>query len=302
MIQQGILMMMPVLEAKYHRANAVEGGPPYKLMQDQDPARNNNRGVYMVAARDIQMGEPILFEDPLSIRDGLHHPSLLVESNTKAKEYFHTLSQSQFNQQPEADATTTVCAEDAKVQHAMARLGELNAVAWKTRQSPQIGDIWDLEDSHRCAEIGDLVTVDGLSSKAGYALNGKTGTVLNYDENTPGRLGVKIQTARNTTTVKSIKATNLKTLGGIWITNAFGGGGSKENQCLYKLMSRINHACLSAANSSRIINDKGKACVLARTDIPVGKELFIDYMPREKGDRVGLLQMKYNFTCQCSGH
>lgn len=251
----------------------------------------------MVATRDIERGGLVLFEDPLHVFPKNYSNAVL--ENTEYQQAVATIVQC-------ASTHGHLSGPDAyppEARHALDRLTELSATE-SAKTSPCIDDIWHLEDAHRCAEVGDTVMVDGLQSEGGKKLNGKKGRVVGIDETDEGRLAIKIDMGRASkglATKKSMKRSNLKTLGGILRTNSFGGKGACA--LLYKTTCRINHACGKAANVRRMEHNC-KAYIFAKREIYAGEEIFIDYLPNDDAeeDRPGDLQMKYNFRCQCSAH
>jgi hypothetical protein len=95
------------------------------------------------------------------------------------------------------------------------RMHALNDTA-NLMESPNLEEIWKLEDSHREAVVNDVVMIDGLLSEQGRRLNGQLGKVIKVDRQQQGRLGVLIDDEEE---IRSIKQINLKTLGGIARTN-----------------------------------------------------------------------------------
>ncbi|CAB9498964.1 expressed unknown protein [Seminavis robusta] len=280
---------LPKLEALY---NSRGDGCYYKLQQ------SNERGAFLVATREIQTGEVILIERPLGKQPSEPTPALLQQ-----REVAPLLETMQRCARTHGHLTGT-SRYPPEVRHALDRLTELQTKEFVLK-SPDLGAIWKLADSHRCAEKGDRVMIDGLKSDAGQKLNGLEGQVVGIDEKDKHRLAVELSTNNSKGTKsnkKSIKRENLKTLGGILRTNAFVDN-HETTMLIFKDLSRINHACGDAANVIKICDEKDRAFVLARCDIASGQELLIDYIPGEKEeDRLDYLQMKYNFRCQCKMH
>lgn len=257
-------------------------GDYFKLVHDDE------KGVRMIASRDIEAGllvlvDPHLYSQPLGYSSALmQRPEvapLMATIQKCAQTHGHLAGAKRY---------------PPEVQQAMNRMTEWNASMYMSKSS-RIDEIWELHDAHRQAEIGDQVMIDGLVSKAGKQLNGKKGCVVSRDKHDASRFGVEIQ---ETGGKKSIKACNLKTLGGIVHTNSFEGDGC---QVLYKIICRINHACGDAANVLKI-DHQGKGFVMAKRNIKAGEEILIDYIPGEQEDRLGLLKLKYNFVCACPEH
>lgn len=246
----------------------------------------------MVATRDIANGDVILIEKELYSQPRGYSPEVLQRPDVAPLMATVTKFASSHGHLTGPDKYP------AEARKAMDQLAELNASV-RVMQSPHIQEIWQLHDSFHCAQVGDNVMVEGLVSEKGKKLNGKHGVVVSHDEQDSGRLGVEIKATDSKVARMSIKTCNLKTLGGIYRTNSF--GSNDDEEVLFKNTCRINHACGNAANAIRLLI-QGKSYVLARKDIPVGEEILIDYIPGEEGDRLGLLQMKYNFTCRCSEH
>lgn len=265
--------------------NQRSGPCYYKLIKHSD----EDKGVYMVANCDISDADVLFVETSLHSQPFGNHPSvqrhpefpkLMKQLEHFAKSHGHLTGEDRYP--PEA-------------RKVMDRLTELNCIAFLT-QSPNLEQVWELEDSHRQAQVGDPVIVDGLLSEGGKKLNGQQGQVTKLDDKDPSRMGVSLSTV-----VKSIKRNNIKTLGGICRTNFFESE-SDQAQHLFKNLCRVNHACGSNANITKIVWNS-KAFVLAKRDIKQGEEILIDYLPGEKKeDRLGLLQLKYNFVCQCPLH
>lgn len=255
---------------------------------------NTDKGTCMVAARDIQAGEAVLVEKPMYTQPVGYSEAfcqrpdvapLLVTITRYAQSHGHLTGPEQY---------------PLEARETLNRLTELKVTEVMT-QSPRIHDIWQLHDAHRCAQIGDNVMIDGLVSDSGKVLNGRFGRVVGVDDRDNSRLAVEIGSSRSTRTMrKSIKAANLKTLGGILRTNAFGNY-AEGTETLFQVLSRVNHACGDTANVMKM-DANGKAYLMAKRDIRDGEEILIDYLPGERGDRVGLLEVKYNFRCTCGGH
>jgi len=284
---------LPELDAYYNRRR--RDGEFYKLL------RNNEKGMYAVAARDIGAHDLILIEkSPLHSQPSIYQPSFL--SRPDVVEIMHTIlpyAQSEGHQ-------SGVNKYPPEARKAMDRLMELSAKEYMVK-SPGINEIWELHDAHRNhQEIGDLVQIDGLISEAGKQLNGLKGVVVCKDEHEADRLGIELRVQQGKelspkSQYKSIKRCNLKSLGGIARTNSFEGENS-DSLVLYRILSRFNHACGDSANATRIIVQNG-AYLFSRQPIEAGEEILIDYIPNEKPeDRLDLLQLKYNFQCNCPQH
>ena len=290
--------LLPMMEAVYNRRKVDS----YKITQS-----NDERGICVVAAQAIEGGALVLVEKALHVQSTNNdHPSLI---NTP--EYQSLMKTTGKNNEAQDTKSSEVCASSSDVK---SQLYELNATAYvygSGYPKRQQEEIWQLEDSHRQARIGNMVMIDGLASEAGRKLNGARGYVLKQDETDSSRLGVEIirkagKRQTDDKVVRSIKPCNLKTLGGIMRTNAYQNSDGTEDQdaslCLFQKMCRVNHACGEAANVYRIVQH-GKAYVSAKRDIAAGEELFLDYLPNyEKGDRLEAIQNLFNFRCKCAAH
>jgi len=161
--------------------------------------------------------------------------------------------------------------------------------------------IMALQDSFRKPIVGAVAIIEGLKSSAGQALNGLDGVVVSREDG--DRFGVKVEGIEDS---KSIRANNLKTLGGIMRTNMFEEG-------LYEVLSRFNHACSEARNlkKNEVVGIDPQApkqthsLLFATKSIDAGQELFVDYTP-EESQSLGVaarrknLQLKFGFTCECA--
>ncbi|CAB9509728.1 expressed unknown protein [Seminavis robusta] len=259
-----MVQLLPMMEVVYNRKKATY----FKM------AHSNLRGTHVVAVNHIQAGAVVLIEKALHIQPTKNHPSLSVDP-----EYQSLIG---ILDGGSTSAASSTCSSTAH-KDAVGRLAELNATAY-VQGSTQKDEIWQLEDSHRQARVGDTVKIHGLASEAGKKLNEQ-------------------HKSKSKSVLRSIKPCNLKTLGGIMRTNAYHDG-SLEANLLFKELCRINHACGDAANVNRTIH-QGKVYVVAKRDIADGEELLIDYLPlaTELGrDRLELLHNMFNFWCQCSEH
>ncbi|CAB9528718.1 expressed unknown protein [Seminavis robusta] len=285
-----MVQLLPMMEVVYNRKKATY----FKM------AHSNLRGTHVVAVNHIQAGAVVLIEKALHIQPTKNHPSLSVDP-----EYQSLIG---ILDGGSTSAASSTCSSTAH-KDAVGRLAELNATAY-VQGSKQKDEIWQLEDSHRQARVGDTVKIHGLASEAGKKLNGKYGEISKKDEKDENRFGVMVamgaknnKKSKSKSVLRSIKPCNLKTLGGIMRTNAYHDG-SLEANLLFKELCRINHACGDAANVNRTIH-QGKVYVVAKRDIADGEELLIDYLPlaTELGrDRLELLHNMFNFWCQCSEH
>jgi len=278
--------LLPSLEISYNKRDAE----CYELVHDE------TKGYHTIAKRDIEPLEPILIEEPLYYQPLgcapalLHRPDVVQLMDTierSAASHSHLTGADMYP--PEA-------------RRALDRFTELNVNHFAST-STQIDEIWKLHDAHRVAEVDYEVVVDGLVSQAGKLLNGKRGRVVNRDETDVDRLGVDIIGGGGTEgkARRSVRRANLKTLGGIMRTNAFVNE-EDGKEYLFKILSRVNHACDNQANIAKFVS-QGKAYVVAKKEIRAGDEILIDYIGGEREeDRLGLLQLKYNFSCPCPKH
>ena len=267
----------------------TRSGDCYELKQSED------RGVYMTTTRAVGKGEVVLIEAPLALmpihdrREFMQRPDIAAMNqrlNVFSARYGHLEGADKYP--PEAQAV-------------MNQREELRAEEYLLT-SPNVDKIWKLHDAHRCAKIGNLVMIDGLLSENGRPLNGKKGRVIGEDSRDNHRLEVEIDCGSHEQRVsKSVRQKNLKTLGGIIRTNSFVFG--DLHSALFGTLSRANHACGESANITKA-DYAGRAYVVAKRDIRAGEEILIDYLVGDPVDehRVPLLQLKYNFECQCPEH
>lgn len=273
---------------------------PFKLMQDQE------QGKYLVATKDIEKYDIVLVDDLLVAQPHNQiHPSLQTDAEFKqairtqqeiTKKYGH-IKRSEW---PE------------KVKRQYNRVSDLNSSAYLL-ESPNVEEIWKLEDSRREAQVGDVVMIDGLKSQSGKKLNGQMGKIAKADNKDSSRLGVQVFGSTGTeNALKSIKQCNLKTLSGIFRTNgyrgsAFNGISAKEEYHMGALACRINHACMDASNVSfASFSDIGKTFVVAVRKIAKGDQIVFDYKGSDRGygdhDCREELKKQYGFWCQCAMH
>ena len=283
--QEELKKLLPQLEARY-RARC--GRELYELCESEQ------KGIYMVANQVILSGDIVFIEKPLHSQPKRYSPEFLQRPDVQPLWALISRLSLQHEDPP------------PRALEALQRVADLHAMEQMVT-SPKIQEIWGLCDAHRQgAHVGDLVVIADLQSVAGKAMNGKRGRVVSEDTSSnsqggdPGRLGVSIQTNNHTTTKKSIACANLKTLGGILRTNAFGSDEDSTMLVLYKTLSRINHACGDAANVFKY-ETNGQAYLIAKKEIQAGDEILINYLAPQDNLREEL-QRRYNFVCTCPHH
>lgn len=123
-------------------------------------------------------------------------------------------------------------------------------------------------------------------------LNGKSGVATQFQGH---RWAVRLSSGE----VKAIEPINLKTPGGIWMTNAVESPGT-GTQCIVTTLARINHSCVPNTRKLRS-RSTGEWVLRATMNIRSGEELCISYGVGggSASERRQLLERKWKFTCHC---
>lgn len=218
-----------------------------------------------------------MIEEPLGRQSCIPSPSLLMSA--EARPYLNKLERFAQMHGCFPDRSTK---HSADIEDALNKMAELDAQQFaKGVSEDNLKENWKLTDCHQCAMVGGTIQIEGLKSDQGKLLNGKQGRVISHDR-VPSRMIVEVilQRLPPVSARRSIKSANLKTLGGILRTNAFGHGGGEYRQ-IYKDLSRVNHACFPYRNSIRWFGKTGKAFLIADDKISKGEEISIDYISGE---------------------
>lgn len=282
---------LPGLEHAYNSRRCKKAC--YRLVSDVD------KGTHMVAARTIKAGEVILVEEPLG-RQSMR-PSMALLTSPEARPYLDKLNcfARDHGYFPYRGKRYSLDIEEA-----LNKMAELDASDFaKTLPEANLREIWKLADCRRVAMVGDTVQIEGLQSEQGRAINGKSGRVV--AQRGSGRMAVEVFVNGSSTETleRSIKQANLKTLGSIMNTNAFGDNAG-EYRLVFKDLSRANHACGRFRNAIRWFGKDGKGFLVAEANISSGENILIDYITDETNPllRHEQLRVLYNFSCQCPLH
>ncbi len=269
--------------------------------------REGYKGVF--ATRNIKVGEIIFKEKPFFQLD-LSKPMLSWEMMQLNQELDPFVVANEGKEQPEYPAEARKIIErqiELRARDEYPKISANQKVKWMS-----------LHDAHQkipkdCGPVG----IFGLKSDTGKRMNGKIGEVKDYHENTQ-RYAVKVPKYEE---LKLIKRQNLKSPGGIFRTNAFRTQGLFETRC------RINHSCDPNTSSDpqdlpsimfAMLEDESdsvedfigqlksvrpdESAVVARRYIAKGEELTCSYIDCNLStqERTEILQMKYNFLCNCT--
>jgi len=174
-------------------------------------------------------------------------------------------------------------------------------------QSKDVQRKWmDLYDAHQDVRTDTTVGIFGLDSEKGKSLNGKIAYCRGFEV---AKKRYKIKVDSNFTQKPEmilLKKENLKTVSGIFRSNAFNEG-LFENRC------RMNHACNANTETvkvseynrvfgrSLIPNDPNEFVTIANRNIESGEELTCRYVSKDKSlkARREELKEKYKFECKC---
>ena len=191
----------------------------------------------------------------------------------------------------------------AEAREVLDRIVEIKAVDAFDRLPIESQVKWmELHDAHQSIPSGRscVVAIVGLESEKGKALNGRIGKIAGHNayDRATGRWRVTFAKCESKGEKEdfdmAIKATNLKTAGGVYRTNAWHEG-------LFERRSRLNHSC--DPNTVATECGDGAIAIVARRDLREGEQLFGSYISDHPNlpaaERREMLQGKYKFHCQC---